>query len=150
MTAFRRNRPYDCSLDPDFGRDRRESAAWLGLWLIFLNIFAVIGPALPAGAESMPFQQEFRADRIVICTAGGLVVMDLDGHPIQNESSDIHGGFCVFCVPLMHGVIDGPTQNVEVAPTILADVPHPVVDVGRLVLPVRLPGSSSPRAPPFV
>lgn len=143
--VIRRHR-YDLSNDSTLGAVRRIVVALLGLLVVTFN---VVG-ALPAQAEGTNplFAQGLRDDRIVICTAAGLVVMDKDGN-IIDTSSDGHADFCVFCLPLMHGGAKAPTlvSLSAIAPyrAFAGEVP---AFVPPAVKPARLDGAASPRAPP--
>jgi len=105
MNKAIRRRQYDLSNQSDLGSVRRLVVALLGLFVVTFN---VVG-ALPAQAEGTNplFTQALMDDRIVICTATGLVVMDKDGN-IVDATGDGHNDFCVFCLPLMHGGAKAP------------------------------------------
>jgi len=148
-----RLKTYDTSTDGSVGLLRREVASWLGLLLLTFNILA--GGTLPARAEGSapaPFAQALLGDRIVVCTASGMVVMDRDGHVVDpGTTGGGHAELCVFCLPLMHGGVQAPTLSAAIV-----DIFAPVVPVGEFTAvdqsvakPVRLTGASSPRAPPF-
>lgn len=146
MKKVIRRHPYDLSNHSPVGAVRRFVMALLGLFVVTFN---VVG-ALPAQAEGNNplFAQALQDDRIVICTAAGLVVMDKDGN-IIDTSSDGHADFCVFCLPLMHGGAKAPAlvSLGAIAPyqAFAGDVP---AFVPPAVKPARLDGTASPRAPP--
>ncbi len=131
---------------PHCGR-RRFVAAWAGLAILLLNVLAAAVLPPPAAQDSA-FAQSL-SGRIVICTAGGLEVVNPDGKPVS-DTPPHHSGICVFCLPLLHGGFD--------APAVVAALPQPVEAVGATLtaLPVslarlaRLAGSAAPRAPPAV
>lgn len=111
---------------------------------LFASSAAQHGPAA--------FTQEILGDRIVICTAGGLLVLDKDGHPIEGQSDATGGISCVFCLPLMHGAVQAPAHSLAVLDAPLAAEPE-LPSAPADILPTRqfwLFGASSPRAPPIV
>jgi len=146
MNKAIRRRQYDLSNQSDLGSVRRLVVALLGLFVVTFN---VVG-ALPAQAEGTNplFTQALMDDRIVICTATGLVVMDKDGN-IVDATGDGHNDFCVFCLPLMHGGAKAPALvalDVQASYTAFAgEVPAFIPPAAK---PARLDGASSPRAPP--
>lgn len=124
--------------------------SWLGLFLLIFNVLG--GGALPARAADAglaPFAQDLLGDRIVICTAAGMVVMDRDGNVIDTGGNSAHTDFCVFCLPLMHGGAQAPTAQAVIVDT----AAEPVADFSptepTFAKPARLTGASSPRAPPL-
>lgn len=151
------------------GSGRRVFAAWLGLFLLAWMVVA--GSVLPverardsaSGAAMAGFAQELLGDRIVICTAGGMVALDrntgqiLDDGPASVPGQDNpvpdshgHGSLCLFCLPLLHAGLGGPAGAPAVVPPLgvaLAARGHPAFAV--VVPPVRLAGAAIPRAPPF-
>lgn len=148
MNKATRRRHYDLSNHGDLGAVRRFVVALLGLFVVTFNVVGAL-PAQAEGANPL-FAQALRDDRIVICTAAGLVVMDKDGN-ILDTSGDGHADFCVFCLPLMHGIAKAPAL---VAVDVLApytafagEVPAYIPPAAK---PARLDGASSPRAPPRV
>ncbi|OIQ85578.1 hypothetical protein GALL_325780 [mine drainage metagenome] len=141
---------YDTAADPRVGRMRRRVAAVLGLLLMAFNLLLGSGiSAEAAGAGHEPlFAQELLSGHIVVCTAGGLVVLDRSGHPVDHHGAAGHSDFCVFCVPLLHGGLDtaaAATLPMAVETPQPAALPQPVF---RTPAPVRLAGAASPRAPP--
>ena len=143
-------RQYDTGTDTACGRIRRIVASWLGLILLFANIVGAVGlPVRPAEAGPAPFAQDLLDDRIVVCTAAGMVVLDRNGNPIETRQAAGHTDFCVFCLPLMHGGVDAP------AAIALIDIPAVPLAVSAIPTaaarptPVRLAGAASPRAPPL-
>jgi len=145
-----RSRPYDTSMDVSSGRYRRWTASWLGLLLLFFNLVGggVLSPP-PIRAASAPFAQELLfPDRIVICTAAGMVVLDRGGKPVdENPQHSSHDGFCVFCLPLMHSgaavptldsaLVLPPASRVQV--TFAEGYRLPVLRVARNSHPARAP-----------
>lgn len=152
MKRGSRRKAYDLSTGGSLGRVRRAVSSWLGIALLALNVLgaaAIPGRAAEEGLS--PFAQELLGDRIIVCTAGGMVVMDRAGHGVHTGQASGHSDFCVFCLPLMHG-----GAQVPLAPATLADeVPTgPAGDLlpvrPAVAAPARLAGASSPRAPPFL
>lgn len=142
---------YDISTDPALGRMRRIVVSWLGLALLAFNLLASSGLAAQA-AEQGPaaFTQELLGDRIVVCTAAGMVVFDRDGHPVNGDTGSGHSDLCVFCAPIMHGSLQTPVA----ISFVITPVEHrqPDLQPERLTSapkPAQLSGSASPRAPPF-
>lgn len=126
-------------------------ASWLGLFLLAFNVLGA--GSLPARAEGATplFAQELLGDRIVICTAAGMVVMDRDGNILDTQGpSSAHGNFCAYCLPLMHGGAQAPamlalvTQVTQVSAETFLPAEPPAAR------PARLPGAAEPRAPPTV
>ncbi len=68
-------------------------ASWAAVAIVLFNTVAtLLLPAHPAGAASL----DGLDGRIVICTAGGLVVLNADGTPATD-----HAEACVNCLPLL-------------------------------------------------
>lgn len=145
-----RNHRYDISTGTPLGRVRRAVAAWLGLLLLTFNV--VGGGALPArSAEDglAPFAQEIFGDRIVICTAAGMVVLDRNGNPVSPEGGSGHGELCAFCLPLMHGGVNAPCVLAIVAPAAALVRSSTIPAASSFARPARLAGTAAPRAPPL-
>jgi hypothetical protein len=143
-------RHYDTSTDTACGRIRRRVVSWLGLILLISNMVGAVGmPVRPAEAGPAPIAQDLLGDRIVVCTAAGMVVLDRDGNPVETGQAAGHTDFCVFCLPLMHGGVDAPTAiaiiDIPAVPLAVSAVPT----AAALPTPVRLAGAASPRAPPL-
>lgn len=131
-------------------RWRRTLAAWLGLALLTLTVFANGAMPAPAKDVTTPVEQQLFGDRIVICTPGGLIVVDREGAPVPTEDGDRHASICVFCLPLMHAGIDTPQAADHVPPPPAVRVAsHP--QTSAVFLRARIdPGAASPRGPPLV
>lgn len=148
MKKVIRRRRYDLSTQSALGSLRRVVASLLGLFLLTFNVVGAGAAPVSASGDNPLFAQALMDDRIVVCTAAGLVVMDKDGN-IVDTSADGHADFCVFCLPLMHGATKVPT------PVVVAIVPQPAfigetpAFVPPSAKPARLDGASSPRAPPL-
>ena len=143
---------YDIATDPRVGRARRRVVAGLGLLLMAFNLLLGSGMSAEAAKSGQPplFAQALLSGHIVACTAGGLVVLDRDGHPVTHHGAAGHTDFCVFCVPLLHGTLHTAAATLlpaVTAPPQPAALPQPVF---RTPAPVRLAGAASPRAPPRV
>lgn len=132
-------------------RWRRRLAAWLGLALLTLTVFA--NGAMPAPAKEMttPVEEQLFGNRIVICTPGGLMVVDRDGNPVPADNSDQHTQICVFCLPLMHAGLDIPplADDSLTRWTATAVTLHVPVLAGSARARIEL-GAASPRGPPTV
>ncbi|HYH20370.1 MAG TPA: hypothetical protein VD995_17330 [Azospirillum sp.] len=131
-------------------RPRRTFAAWLGLLLLAGDLLAVA--ALPtAGTATRPpaFVAGLSGSAIVICTPGGLLVVDRDGKPVDPETPRTRADLCVFCLPLTCGGMDVPPATPAVAapapPRALR--PTPAADPHRP--PARPAGAVSARGPPL-
>ena len=106
-------------------------------------------PARAADAGNAAFAQALLDDRIVICTAAGMVVMDRDGNVIDTDSAGGHDNFCVFCLPLMHGGAKAPTtlaMVVHLEPAFVGEFSPQAPPAAK---PARLAGAAAPRAPPI-
>ncbi|WP_372394154.1 DUF2946 family protein [Azospirillum sp. HJ39] len=129
--------------------------------LALLTGQALTAALLPPPAARTPlFAEGLLDDRIVICTAAGLVIIDRrTGEPVaateptdEGRSGNRHdgdhaGAFCLFCLPILHGATHMP-----------APVELPVPGAGAVrcetpAAPATLPagrpaGSAWPRGPP--
>ncbi|RAU20313.1 hypothetical protein CU669_18880 [Paramagnetospirillum kuznetsovii] len=114
---------------------------WLSLIILLLNILA--GSLLAPGSAAAGIDGE----RIVVCTAGGMVVLDSNGQPSTPRSD--HGGFCAFCLPLLH------VGGTALAPEFIIERPQPLVlaayggERSRTTILTLPPGAARPRAPPL-
>lgn len=151
MNKAIRRRSYDLSTRSRCGNLRRFVVSLLGLFILTFNIVgAGAVPARAADAGSAPFAQALLDDRIVICTAVGIVVMDRDGNIIDTGSAGTHDDFCVFCLPLMHGGAKAPTTLavvVDLEPAFIGEFSSQAAPAAK---PARLAGAAAPRAPPMV
>lgn len=154
MKEGSRSKHYDTSFNDAQGARRRAFVSWLGLALLGFNIVtAGLFAISAANADKPPLSFDLSQDRLVICTAGGMLVLDKDGQPIEGQSGLDHNISCVFCLPLMQGKVCAPAAQlaavIELPQAVSPDVPQTYADI----LPTRLfklSGSSSPRAPPAV
>ncbi|UKJ76047.1 hypothetical protein [Azospirillum brasilense] len=90
-------------------------------------------------------------DRIIICTAAGLVVIDREtGAPVPDDDAPGHdpaADFCQFCLPILHG---------KAATPVVAEPPLPAVGTARCEppltteswMPGRRFGAAWPGGPP--
>lgn len=147
MRRGRRHHSYETATDRSLGCVRRRVAVWLGVLLVFFNVLS--GAAVSARAdETQPWAAALSADRIVVCTAAGMVVMDHDGNVVDHPG-DTAQAPCAFCFPLAHGGVDVPV-TVEIAVTLGRSALSPY-------LPARQDGfravwrgaAAPPRAPPL-
>lgn len=132
-------------------RWRRSVAAWLGLALLTLTVFANGAMPAPAKDVTTPVEQQLFGDRIVICTPGGLIVVDREGNPIPTEDGGQHANICVFCLPLTHAGIDAPAAAdlIPPPPVAVSTVQRPPARAAFLRALID-PGAASPRGPPTV
>lgn len=134
-----RQKVYDTTNALSLGRLRREVVGWLGLFLLIFNVTAA--GALPV--QAMPTAED---GHLIICTAGGMAVIDRNGTPVAPDHAGVNG-FCGACLPLLHGAVVTPTAVplpvpfVQPLPRALIADAEPAV-VAR---PLRL---AFPRAPP--
>lgn len=142
------SRTYDTSTDPSRGRIRREIVSALGLLILCFNLVAGTLLSSGANAANAPFLDEIFGDRIVVCTGAGMMVLDANGNPIdQNGGVD---PLCAFCLPLMQGSADAPVV-VAVLEAPLPFVAETFAVEAVAVAPaVRLVAAASPRGPPLV
>jgi hypothetical protein len=114
MTQTSRRKRYDLRLDRALGRARREVASALGVLLIVFNVIAGIGLGASAKADS-PMFADILGDRIVICTAFGMVVVDHEGRQLSSQAPhsppDHLGPQCVYCLPLLQGNAVAPAPQ---------------------------------------
>jgi len=151
MSKAIRRRPYDLSMRSHQGDLRRFVVSLLGLFILAFNVVgagAVSARANDAG--NAPFAQALLDDRIVICTAAGIVVMDRDGNIIDTGSAGAHDNFCVFCLPLMHGGAKAPSALAVILPLEPIFTGEFSPQAPPAVKPARLVGAAAPRAPPLV
>lgn len=133
---------YDTETDPSLGRSRRLVSAWLGLFLLLFNVVA--GGALPP----RPTYGAITQDHVIVCTVGGMAVVDRNGTPVAPDHAG-QNGFCSYCLPLMHGAAIG---------TAFLSVPRPALisAPAEHSIPAHAPVVASPlrlalaRAPPLV
>lgn len=92
-----RRKDYDTATGPSMGRSRRLVSAWAGLFLLLFNVLA--GSSLQA--EPTPNLAD-NSDHLIVCTAGGMAVIDRNGTPVAPEHAG-QNGFCGYCLPLLHG-----------------------------------------------
>lgn len=123
---------------------RRLVCGWVGLVVLAFNILG--GFVLPARAAD-----GFGGDAImVVCTAAGLVSVDVGAQQSGQDGRVRQDGLCQFCLPLLHGgaVSCAAPALVVRFETTATSIAWAVV--GRSV-PVRLGwGAQSVRGPPLV
>jgi len=133
---------YDTAADPSLGRARRVVSAWAGLFLLLFNLVA--GAVLPARAAPAAAD----APHLVICTAGGMAVIDRNGTPVAPDHAG-ENGFCGACLPFVHGAVLAPASAATPQPFVQPVPCTPLADVEPVLVerPLRL---ANPRAPPTV
>jgi len=132
-----------------FENNRNVFVIWVLLGALLVQIFPVW--AFAATPLSSSDDASFSPTQIEICTANGILVVDLDGNPIPLRSTDTYKRIsCVFCMPLMHA---GPPITSTVDVVIWASSGY--VDVSRAIFRSLedtgndpLAGAASPQAPP--
>ena len=149
MTKVTRRRRYDLSTQSNSGALRRLVVSLLGLFVLTFNVVGAGAAPVRTDGTNPLFAQTLLDDRIVICTAAGMVVMDKDGN-IVDAGTDGHGDFCVFCLPLMHGGAKAPSAVVEIVAPLPVFTGETPLFVPPSAKPARLAGAASPRAPPLV
>lgn len=142
MSRTPRNKDYDTANDPSVGSLRRAVAAWAGLFLLIFSLMA--GGALPAQATSTVFSD----DHLIVCTAGGMAVIDRNGTPVSPDHAGMNG-FCGACLPFCHGAVLTPVVAILPVPFVQPVPRAPLSDAEPVSVPrpLRL---AFPRAPPQV
>lgn len=141
MTSGRlRLKRYDAAGDPSVGRTRRHVFAWLGLFLLLFNLTA--GSAL----QAQPLPLGDQDDHLIVCTAGGMAVIDRNGTPVTPDHAG-ENGFCGACLPFVHGAVLTPAAATLPVPFVQPIPRAPLVDAEpvNVARPLRL---AYPRAPP--
>lgn len=130
---------YDTASDPSVGRARRAVTTWVGLFLLLFNVVA--GGALPAQAANA-----LSDDHLIICTAGGMAVIDRNGTPVTPDHAG-ENGFCGACLPLNHAAVMTPVAASLPVPFVQPVPRAPLADAEPATVPrpLRL---AHPRAPP--
>ena len=140
MSKPRRNRRFSTRMGRSCQEWRSSAVAWLCLALVGFNLLA--GTGLPVNAESA------LGERMVICSVGGMTIVDPGAAPEAPSSS--HGDLCAFCLPLLHG---GTQDTAMVAEAVRPAIPPVAVSLLRPLLhSARLEqgGAIGPRAPPAI
>ncbi|HUO53567.1 MAG TPA: DUF2946 family protein [Rhodoblastus sp.] len=148
MTTSRRDRTYDLAIDHARGRARREFMAMVGALVVLFNLLAAGALGASTRAAGSMMLANLSGEEIVICSGGGMIVVDRHGQPVENQDGATHRALCPFCAPLMQGHAKAPD------PMALANAPdHPLFVALRAAafarpVPPRAPGAAQPRAPP--
>lgn len=134
-----RRKRYDAACDPSVGRVRRAVSAWAGLFLLLCNL---AGGALPAQASASLSAD----DHLIVCTAGGMAVIDRNGTPVSPDHVG-ENGFCGACLPFAHGAVLTPVAATLPVPFVQPLPRAPLADAEPATVPrpLRL---AFPRAPP--
>lgn len=93
---------------------RRLVGAWFGLAVLLVNLISGLG--LPAVPQSVPGLDGLT----VICSAGGMVVVDRDRKPVPPEPRQSGPEFCAFCLPTMQAAMGAASPAVPAAPVLVA------------------------------
>ncbi|MGE5476693.1 MAG: DUF2946 family protein, partial [Bacteroidales bacterium] len=136
---------YDTSTDRRTGAVRRAVMTWLGLLLIVFNVLGTA--ALPARAQALSSAEP---GHIEICTAAGIVLLDVDGSDLHPAGGLQHAPLCQFCLPLAHAGASVPTAMAM--PSAVPGAAQPVAlhsHAETLLRPAYTAGAASPRAPPL-
>lgn len=133
-----RRKSYDTTMPPHWGWRRRAIAAWTGLVLLLFNVVA--GGALPAQALAT------EDDHLIVCTAGGMAVVDRNGTPVTADHA-AENGFCASCLPFSHGAVLTPVAALLPVPFVqpLPRASRAAAEPARIAPALRL---ANPRAPP--
>lgn len=137
-----RHKAYDIDTGPSVGRNRRFVAAWAGLFLLLFNVVA--GGALATQAP-LNFGD---GDHLIVCTAGGMAVIDRNGTPVAPEHAGLNG-FCGYCLPLMHGTAMGTAAQPLPQP-LAAPAPVALYGTGETAIIASQSRLAQARAPPFI
>lgn len=123
---------------------RRVVCGWVGLVVLAFNILG--GFVLPARAAD-----GFGGNSLmVVCTAAGLVTVDVGAPGSGRDDRVRQDGLCQFCLPLAHGGVASSDGPVLVLPFATGGAFVPWAVSGRSV-PARLGwGALSVRGPPLV
>jgi len=129
----------------------RTLLSWFCTLLLSVEILA--GAFLPASTDPTAqtlSAQELLGDRVVVCTAGGMVVFDRNGQPVDSGDGQGsgHGGICAFCLPLMHGGIHLPAiQAMDMVPVFQDQLTLPPAE-SPVLKRLWLSSAAAARAPP--
>ncbi len=128
---------------------RRRFGAWFGLLLLIADLLAIGGTPPRASTTATPlFAQDLAGDRIVICTAGGMVVIDrATGQPVPPDADAPHRDLCVFCLPCLQGGFALPTVAALARPAAPAEA-APLFPERPSHRPPRPTSQAWPRGPP--
>ncbi|MBF0268358.1 MAG: hypothetical protein HQL44_07175 [Alphaproteobacteria bacterium] len=125
-------------------RTRRKAMAWTGLYLLAFNLIA--GALMPAQAAA-PLSQ--LVSQTYICTAFGMTAVGPGADQIPANQAGHAASFCVFCLPLLQGGLDGPAAQ---AALVKIDFPLYSAEYGTAAPPLDEPqarhSKAAPRAPP--
>ncbi|NFV81301.1 DUF2946 family protein [Magnetospirillum aberrantis] len=114
----------------------RVSTVPLMRWLALLLLFNVVAAGvLPGVANARQISTLDSAGSVVVCTAAGMVVLDLDGQSQGTAAGDTR--VCALCLPLMHV---GAALS---APTAMAVLPQPLPLSPTMAWPDSHGGTSS-------
>ncbi len=130
-------------------RRPRLWGVWFGLLLLIADLLASgLPPPRAAVADSPLFVQKATGDRIVICSPGGLVVIDrATGLPVTADADAPKRDFCVVCLPCMQGGFALPPSIDPAQPVVQRIIPQRPRAV-TIALPHRPAGDAWPRGPP--
>jgi hypothetical protein len=143
----RATRTYDFAIDRARGRVRREVVALIGGLLVLFNIIAA--GAFGASARTMALSNP-SADRTVICSGEGMIVVDRSGKPVDDRDRSGQKLGCPFCLPLMQGHAKAPDPGAVIPARAGRSVAiSPDHQVARLVVESRR-CDARPRAPPIL
>ncbi|CAA6605380.1 conserved exported hypothetical protein [Rhodospirillaceae bacterium LM-1] len=125
-------------------RTRRKAMAWTGLYLLAFNLIA--GALMPAQAAA-PLSQ--LVSQTYICTALGMTAVGPDAGQTPASQAGHTTAFCVFCLPLMQGGLDGPAAQ---AALVKIDFPSSLAEYAPVASHISgqlaRHGKAAPRAPP--
>ncbi len=114
--------------------------SWLCLALVGFNLLAGAGLPVMAGSGS--------GESIVVCSSGGMTVVDPGAASEVPPSS--HGELCAFCLPLLHGGTQGAATISVVSrsttPPAVIFLPCPTAILARF----EQGAAAGPRAPPAI
>jgi hypothetical protein len=114
--------------------------SWLCLALVGFNLLAGSGLPVLAGSGL--------GESIVVCSAGGMTVVDPGAASEVPPSS--HGELCAFCLPLLHG---GAQAAAQIELVVRSTTPPAVIFLPRRVAILarfEQGGGAGPRAPPVI
>lgn len=138
MSGQPRHKRHDLNCHPALGRMRRRVVSWLGLFLLLFNLAA---GTLPAQAQT-----PVADDHLVVCTVGGMAVIDRNGTPVTPDHVG-ENGFCGACLPFLHGAVLTPASAIVPQPFVQPLPRAPLADAEPAPL-ARPHRPANPRAPP--
>lgn len=121
-----------------------------GILVVLFNILAgMLLPLSPAIGQPLPVSvvPSFPSLRLIVCTVGGMVVLDENGAPVKDEKAAT-GGICAFCLSALHGGFGLPAAPIAIRLPRMVLLSAPLPPQTARPVRFRLTGAVSARAPP--